>query len=95
MFLVSFDLEWFLSLALSLMTLIFWNSVHHPTFFPPNMSFLWVLSEVFHDYIWVLHSRPTITRVTLHPSQDITLEACDFQLPLVCGVNFDLWPDAV
>lgn len=24
-----------------------------------------------------------------YPSQDITLEACDFQVPLVCDVNFD------
>lgn len=54
-----------------------------------------VCQMFFHDYIQILHSRPTITWVTLPPSQSITLEACDFHLPLICGVNFDHWSGAV
>lgn len=91
MFLVSFDLEWLLSLALSLMTLTFWNIVHHPTFFFLECPSFGVCLMIFHNYIQILHSKFTITLMTMHPSQCITLEACDFQLPLVCGVNFDYW----
>ena len=43
----------------------------------------------FHDYIQTLHSRSNITLAVLPPSQDITLEARDFQLPLICNVKFD------
>lgn len=44
---------------------------------------------VFHDYTEIIHSRLLITGVSLHPSQAVTLEAHDFQPPLVCDVNFD------
>lgn len=42
-----------------------------------------------HDYIEMMHSRPDITGAIMHPAQDITPEAHDFQPPLICDVNFD------
>ena len=61
---------------------------------PPQLFFIacpsfGVCLMFFHDYIETVHSRLDITGVISHPSQAITQEAHDFQLPLFCDVNFD------
>lgn len=74
------------------MTLTFWkNTVQHPNFFfdMDNMPFILGLADVFHDSVQIMHSRPDVTQVVLHPSQDVTLEAGNSQLLLVWDVNFD------